>query len=128
MLGQMLCARTGRVGRPAAGSLDDLAEVAHVLDRDDDLDLERLADAGVDDGDRPRLAVGVGDPPRKRAISSSGRCVADRPMRCGGALGDRLEPLERQHEVGAALGGGERVDLVDDDRLDVDAACRAPTT
>ncbi len=26
-----------------------LAEVAHVLDRDDDVDLERLADAGVDD-------------------------------------------------------------------------------
>jgi hypothetical protein len=25
------------------------------------------------------------DPPRNRAISSSGRCVADRPIRCGGS-------------------------------------------
>ena len=57
-------------------------------------------------------------PPRKRAISSSGRCVAESPMRCGGPVGDRLEPLERQHQVRAALGGRERVDLVDDYRLD----------
>ena len=32
--------------------------------------------------------------------------------------GDLLEPLERHGEVGAALGRGEGVDLVDDDRLD----------
>ena len=58
-------------------------------------------------------------PPRKRAISSSGRCVADSPMRCGGRSQMRVEPLEREREVGAALGGGDRVDLVDDHRLDV---------
>ena len=34
-------------------------------------------------------------------------------------LAQRLEPLEREHQVGAALGGRERVDLVDDDGLDV---------
>ncbi len=28
--------------------------------------------------------LGASYPPRKRATSSSGRCVADRPMRCGG--------------------------------------------
>jgi hypothetical protein len=33
---------------------------------------------------------------------------------------DRLEPFERQHQVRAALRRGERVDLVDDDRVDVD--------
>ena len=36
------------------------------------------------------------------------------------AFGDLLEPFERQHQVGAALGGGQRVDLVDDHGLDVD--------
>ena len=60
-------------------------------------------------------------PPRKRAISSSGRCVADRPMRCG--AGRRrpdpvVEPLEGEGQVAAPLGGGQRVDLVDDHGLD----------
>ena len=72
-------------------------------------------------------------PPRNRAITSSGRCVADRPIRCiGGASGVRgvaecLEPLEAEGEVGAALGAGDRVDLVDDDVLDAaqDLAGRA---
>ena len=49
-----------------------------------DLELERLAGAGVDDRDRPRPVGRPSAPPRKRAISSSGRCVADSPMRCGG--------------------------------------------
>ena len=37
--------------------------------------------------ERRRSAIDAAsdDPPRKRAISSSGRCVAERPMRCGGA-------------------------------------------
>ena len=58
-------------------------------------------------------------PPRNRATSSSGRCVADRPMRCSGAVrAQRLQPLQRQRQVGAALGRDERVDLVDDHRVD----------
>ena len=57
-------------------------------------------------------------PPRKRAISSSGRCVAERPMRCGGRCGDLVEPLQAQHQVRAPLGGCHRVDLVDDHVLD----------
>ena len=70
-------------------------------------------------GVRRRRSSPAGDrrsvcPPRKRAISSSGRCVADRPIRWGGVVRDRLEPLEREREVRAALGAGERVDLVDD--------------
>ena len=39
-----------------------------------------------------------------------------RAGRVGG--GERFEALERQREVRAALVAGERVDLVDDDRLD----------
>ncbi len=33
-----------------------------------------------------RGSPGAAQPPRKRATSSSGRCVADRPMRCGGTV------------------------------------------
>ena len=98
-----------------------LADGGHVLDRHDDLELERLAHAGVDDR-RPAAAPARrperSRPPRKPATAASGRCVADRPMRCGGSLADLLEPLERERHVGAALGGGQGVDLVDDDPLD----------
>ena len=66
----------------------------------------------------PAIAAVASTPPRKRATSSSGRCVADRPMRCGGRSQQRLEPLERQRQVRAALGRHQRVDLVDDDRVD----------
>ena len=62
-------------------------------------------------------------PPRNRAISSSGRCVALRPIRCGAPgprpLGDEpLQALQAQRQVGAALRAGDRVDLVDDHVLD----------
>ena len=67
-----------------------------------------------------RGVPGAAQPPRKRATSASGRWVADRPMRWGGVTGDLFEALERDGEVGATLGGGEGMDLVDDDRLDVD--------
>ncbi len=57
-------------------------------------------------------------PPRKRATSSRGRWVAERPMRCGWPLvaevGEALESFEGKGEVGAPLGGRHRVDLVDD--------------
>ena len=57
-------------------------------------------------------------PPRNRAIVSSGRWVAESPIRWGGRGRQVLEPLEAQGEVGAALAAGDRVDLVDDDVLD----------
>ena len=65
------------------------------------------------------------EPPRKAATRSGGRTVADRPIRCRGCcrdedspigLGERLEPLQRQSEVGSALGPGKGVHLVDDHR------------
>ena len=71
-------------------------------------------------------------PPRNRAIVSSGRWVADRPIRCSGVrvaagAAERLEALEAQREVRAALRAGDRVDLVDDHVLDAaqDLAGRA---
>ena len=51
--------RAGR-GRPAGRLVDDLAQRAHVVDRDHHLDLERLAHPGVDDGHRPRLETPFG--------------------------------------------------------------------
>ena len=87
---------------------------------------QRLRLAGVDDGDRARRRRGGLDspwaapadarraPPRNRATSSSGRCVADSPMRCSGPSASGLEALERQRQVRAALGRHQRVDLVDD--------------
>ena len=61
-------------------------------------------------------------PPRKRAISASGRWVADRPMRWRlPARRDHqaVEALQAQGQVRAALGAGHGVDLVDDHRPDV---------
>ena len=57
-------------------------------------------------------------PPRKRATSSSGRTVADSPIRWAGLREQRVEPLERHRQVGAPLGAGHRVHLVDDHGLD----------
>ena len=95
------------------------------------------------DGDRERLrsprrstiATGRGTglrlprrprpPPSRRAISSSGRCVAERPMRWQRRVSrprDRRQPPRgaraREKEVRSALARGDRVDLVDDDRVD----------
>ena len=66
---------------PAAGRRSTSSSMpGHVLDRHDHLEVELLARAGVHD-----LDLAVRSPPRKAAIASSGRCVADRPMRCGSA-------------------------------------------
>ena len=57
-------------------------------------------------------------PTRKRPTSSSGFCVAERPIALDGPAGERLEALEREREVAAPLVAHERVDLVHDDRRD----------
>ena len=115
----------GRRRRLRAGRhLDRLAaEVAHVLDRDDDLDLQGLADAGIHDGDRPRLTGRR--PPAEEARHLLQRSLRGRqPDALRRAGRDLLEPLEGQGEVGPALGRGEGVDLVDDHRLDADERLR----
>ena len=61
----------------------------------------------------------TGRPPaRKRATSSTGRTVADRPDALGRPLEQGVEPFEAERQVRAALGAGDRVHLVEDDRLD----------
>ncbi len=52
-------------------------------------------------------------------MRSSGRCVAESPIRCSRASrhGEVLEALQGQGEVGAALGLSNRVDLIDYHRL-----------
>ena len=65
-------------------------------------------------------------PARGLAAAEEARDLLERPLRRGepdpleaAVLGtERLEPLEREEEVRAALGRGDRVDLVDDDGLD----------
>ncbi len=78
----------------------------------DDLQIQLLARAGVDELD---LASDAAEEPAD--LADSGRCVADRPMRCGSPSARSLEALEAQREVRAALGGGHGVHLVDDDVL-----------
>ena len=80
---------------------------------------ERLADAGVDDRDRPlRAVVGMAAEEVGDLLERALRRREPDPLRR--RVGDRLQPLEREHEVRAALGRCERVDLVDDHRVDVD--------
>ena len=57
-------------------------------------------------------------PATKRPISASGRCVADRPIRCIGCSSERFEALERERQVRAALRAGDGMHLVEDQRLD----------
>jgi hypothetical protein len=107
------------VGRPAAqlGRLRDLTEIAHVLDRDDDVDRQRLTHTRIDDGDRARL-VGRREPteePRHLFERALGGRQADALRRTGT---QRVEPFERESEMGAALRGRQGVYLVDDHRFD----------
>ena len=65
-------------------------------------------------------------PPRRAAAAwPRGRCAAAAAARRIARRAQRLEPLERQRQVRAALAGDERVDLVDDDRVDASPAARA---
>ena len=107
-------------GRRAAGLLLErqrLTEAAHVLDRHDHRELERLARARVNDPDlAPRTAATQESGDRlERAL---GRREPDplEPRGIGGP--QRLQPLQAERQVGAPLGPGDGVDLVDDDVLD----------
>ena len=65
----------------------------------------------------------AGVPTRKRATSSTGFCVADRPMR---SSGDRppAQPFQAQRKMRPAARADDGVDLIDDDGSDRAAACR----
>ena len=92
------------------------AGLGHVVDGNDHLDVELFARAGVDDrhGARHRLGLAAEEARDLVERALRGR-EADALRRC---VGDRVEALEREREVRAALGRRERVDLVDDHCLD----------
>ena len=113
--------RLGSGGR-ASGLLverKELAGLRHVLDRDDHLEVERLPAAGVDDRHvavRSDAAQEPGDQLERSLGRAESRSAA---VAVALALHDEpLEPLQAEREVGAALGAGDRVDLVDDHVLD----------
>jgi hypothetical protein len=107
----------------------DLREhLAHLLARSDrlelaarqhDLEIEGPAMAHVDDR-AARLALRVDpigpdtDEELRNALDRTLRRREPDPRRR--LIAERLEPLERKGEMGAALVAGQRVDLVDDDR------------
>ena len=121
-------ARAGlRVGRRSAGLLVErqrLPERGHVVDGDDDLELERLSRPGIHDA---HLAVrtGTAKEPGNRVERALRRAETDA---LGGGHVLRAKPLEAfeaQREMRAALAAGDGVDLVDDDVLDACGARRA---
>ena len=87
------------------------ARLAHVLQRDDHLEIELLPRAGVDELDRPA----TGDEPSYLLEWALG---GREPDALKGPVGSPFEALEREREMGAALRAGDGVDLVDDHRLD----------
>jgi hypothetical protein len=114
--------RDRRAARLVLGR-QDLPEPGHVLDRDDDLQVKRLAGAGVDDLDlsiRSDAAEERRDP-LERALRGA---EADALRRLRGFVvlrrppAEVLEAFQGQGQVRAALGPGDGVDLVDDDVLD----------
>ena len=107
--------------RPTRRLVDELAQRRHVFDRHDDFDVERFAHAGVDDGDRARIVALVAGEEAGDLIERALRGgQSDALRRCDPGLlrAQRVETLERERKVGAAFGGRQRVDLVDDDVLD----------
>ena len=91
------------------------AELAEILDRDDDLEVELLARARVDQLDRAPTR----DEPADLLERPLGRREPDALDR---VLDEPLEPLDREREMDAALGAGDRVHLVEDQRLDAPKA------
>ena len=91
--------------------LDDLAEGGHVGDRDDDLEVPLLGRRRADDLDRPAAGEVAG-----HLVDGLDRGGQPDPL--GRLVEQRVEPLEGEREVGAALGAGDGVHLVEDHRLD----------
>jgi hypothetical protein len=103
-----------RPDRRAPGALLRLAhlvELRHVLHRHLHADLDGLGGARLDHLD----VAGAAEEAGRLLDRAHGGGEAD-PLRRAGQHG--VEPLQRKREVGAALGGGDRVHLVDDHRLD----------
>ena len=96
-----------------------LRQRPELLDGIDDEEIEVLANAGVDDVDRPRCDAAVG---RWREAAEIAGHLLQRPLRRRqadahkrSAALNRFEPFEQQSKKDAALVGAKRVDLIDDD-------------
>ena len=102
----------GQIERPAAVLGIAGAGLAHVLERDDDLEVELLRD-----GPRRRARCRAR---RRRSARSPPAAAASRRARSAGTARPvrRAEPLERERQVRAALRARDRVHLVEDHRLD----------
>lgn len=99
----------GLAGVPVGGG--GAAQLAQILDRDDDREVELLGGPGLDDlhlALRRQEAGHLVDRPDRRG-------QADAP---GGAGQQLVEPLQGEGEMGAPLRPGDRVHLVEDHRLD----------
>jgi hypothetical protein len=88
-----------------------LPGLAHVLDGHDDLQVELLARARVDEPDRPSAGDEAADL-LERALRGGEADALERLAR------QAREPLDREREVRAALRAGHRVHLVEDQGLD----------
>ncbi len=107
------------VGRHRVRELRRRRQLAHVLDGHDDLEVELLRAAGVDELDRPAARDEAADL-LERALR---RRQADPLERL---LHELLEPLDGERQVRAALRPGDRVHLVEDQRVGRPSASRAP--
>ena len=98
-----------------AAASDRGARIAHVLHRDVDLQVQLLAAAGVGDlALAPGPTRNCGDPLERTLRRRQPDPLRDRARRSRYQV---REALEGQGQVSAALGLGDRVDLVDDHRL-----------
>ena len=95
--------------------------LSHVLDRDDDLEVELLRAPGVHELDRSAAGHEAADL-LERAL---GRRQADALQRL---LDQPLEPLDREREMRAPLRAGNGVYLVQDQRLDRRSGSRGRAT
>ncbi len=100
-----------RPGRRAGQVTGGLAELGHVGHRDDDLEVPLLGRRRLHDLD----GAAAGEVARDLFDRSDGGGQPD-PLRRALEVG--VEALEGQRQVCSALGAGEGVHLVDDDRLD----------
>ena len=89
-----------------------LADRRHVLDRHDDLQLDGLLRRRLHDR-RP-----AGRRPRNVATSSTGRTVADSPMRCAGRSSSASSRSSETARCAPRLVRADGVHLVDDHRVD----------
>ena len=87
-------------------------QLAHVLERDDDLQVELLRNTGVDELDRTSTRNEAADL-LERALRRREADALERPV-----AEQLLQPLDREREVRAALRPGDGVHLVEDERVD----------